>query len=227
MRDRDPLISVTTERPGFVSGQVERQLDGRTRLLDDAPDGREPDTVQGVTIRTHRQLVRTAVEFEPPGADPARPRHHRIAPPSHRIAQRSARFATDQQLDPLERDLGDPAAGSGIDVDVQRSITDSNVAWVLDRHVSIVPDRTAHGRLRSMRGLVQRVIRASVEVAAPDGSLDVVGSIGPGLCVLVGATHADRRDRGGEARRQDLAPSGARRCRGRDEPLARQPSRRR
>ena len=42
-----------------------------------------------------------------------------------------------------------------------------------------------------MRGLVQRVIRASVEVVAPDGSLDVVGSIGPGLCVLVGATHAD------------------------------------
>ena len=42
-----------------------------------------------------------------------------------------------------------------------------------------------------MRGLVQRVIRASVEVVAPDGSVDVAGSIGPGLCVLVGATHAD------------------------------------
>lgn len=37
-----------------------------------------------------------------------------------------------------------------------------------------------------MRGLVQRVSRAQVQV---DG--EVVGSIGPGLCVLVGATHGD------------------------------------
>ena len=37
-----------------------------------------------------------------------------------------------------------------------------------------------------MRGLVQRVARASVSV---DG--EVVGAIGQGLCVLVGATHAD------------------------------------
>ena len=39
---------------------------------------------------------------------------------------------------------------------------------------------------RSMRGLVQRVARASVTV---DG--EVVGSIGAGLCVLVGVTHDD------------------------------------
>jgi len=37
-----------------------------------------------------------------------------------------------------------------------------------------------------MRALVQRVSRASVTVEG-----EVVGSIGPGLCVLVGATHAD------------------------------------
>ena len=37
-----------------------------------------------------------------------------------------------------------------------------------------------------MRALVQRVTRASVRVDA-----DVVGEIGPGLCVLVGVTHAD------------------------------------
>ena len=42
-----------------------------------------------------------------------------------------------------------------------------------------------------MRGLVQRVIRASVDVIAPDGSSSVVGTIGPGLCVFVGATHDD------------------------------------
>ena len=37
-----------------------------------------------------------------------------------------------------------------------------------------------------MRGLVQRVTRAGVSV---DGT--EVGAIGPGLCVLVGVTHAD------------------------------------
>ena len=37
-----------------------------------------------------------------------------------------------------------------------------------------------------MRALVQRVTTASVSV---DG--DIVGAIGPGLCVLVGVTHAD------------------------------------
>ena len=37
-----------------------------------------------------------------------------------------------------------------------------------------------------MRGLVQRVTRASVTI---DG--EVVGAIGAGLCVLVGVTHAD------------------------------------
>jgi len=42
-----------------------------------------------------------------------------------------------------------------------------------------------------MRGLVQRVTRASVEVVDPDGSVDSVGEIGTGLCVLVGVTHDD------------------------------------
>lgn len=37
-----------------------------------------------------------------------------------------------------------------------------------------------------MRGLVQRVSRASVTVGD-----EVVGAIGPGLCVLVGVTHDD------------------------------------
>jgi D-tyrosyl-tRNA(Tyr) deacylase len=44
-----------------------------------------------------------------------------------------------------------------------------------------------------MRGLVQRVERAAVTVV--DGGVEeVVGSIGPGLCVLVGATHDDTSD---------------------------------
>ncbi len=38
-----------------------------------------------------------------------------------------------------------------------------------------------------MRAVVQRVTRAEVRV---DG--EVVGAIGPGLCVLVGVTHGDR-----------------------------------
>jgi D-tyrosyl-tRNA(Tyr) deacylase len=41
-----------------------------------------------------------------------------------------------------------------------------------------------------MRGLVQRVRSASVQVAG-----ETVGRIGPGLCVLVGVTHDDGPDR--------------------------------
>ena len=37
-----------------------------------------------------------------------------------------------------------------------------------------------------MRGLVQRVLQASVEVAG-----EIIGEIGAGLCVLVGVTHDD------------------------------------
>ena len=40
-----------------------------------------------------------------------------------------------------------------------------------------------------MRGLVQRVTRASVTVGD-----ELVGAIGPGLCVLVGVTHSDGPD---------------------------------
>jgi D-aminoacyl-tRNA deacylase len=45
-----------------------------------------------------------------------------------------------------------------------------------------------------MRGLVQRVLQATVTVAGDDDGSTVretVGSIGPGLCVLVGVTHDD------------------------------------
>lgn len=43
-----------------------------------------------------------------------------------------------------------------------------------------------------MRALVQRVIRAEVTSrATPDADWEVAGSIGPGLCVLIGATHSD------------------------------------
>ena len=44
-----------------------------------------------------------------------------------------------------------------------------------------------------MRGLVQRVRRASVTVLV-DGVGEVVGEIGQGLCVLVGVTHDDTAD---------------------------------
>jgi len=42
-----------------------------------------------------------------------------------------------------------------------------------------------------VRGVVQRVTRASVDVVGGDGSTERVGAIGAGLCVLVGATHDD------------------------------------
>ena len=42
-----------------------------------------------------------------------------------------------------------------------------------------------------MRGLVQRVLEASVTVHIADTAPELVGSVGPGLCVLVGVTHDD------------------------------------
>lgn len=50
-----------------------------------------------------------------------------------------------------------------------------------------------------MRALVQRVASAAVDVVGPDGPTRV-GEIGPGLCALVGVTHAD-----GEAQADQLA----------------------
>ena len=50
-----------------------------------------------------------------------------------------------------------------------------------------------------MRGLVQRVLQASVTVAGdPDDAehRQTVGEIGAGLCVLVGVTHDDTRGHG-------------------------------
>ncbi len=44
-----------------------------------------------------------------------------------------------------------------------------------------------------MRGLVQRVTQAEVQSRSDDGDWQVAGSIGPGLCVLVGVTHSDDR----------------------------------
>ena len=44
-----------------------------------------------------------------------------------------------------------------------------------------------------MRGLVQRVTKASVTVVDGD-QRELVGEIGPGLCVLVGVTHDDTPD---------------------------------
>jgi D-tyrosyl-tRNA(Tyr) deacylase len=43
----------------------------------------------------------------------------------------------------------------------------------------------------TVRGLVQRVLEASVTVHAAGAAPELVGSIGPGLCVLVGVTHVD------------------------------------
>jgi D-tyrosyl-tRNA(Tyr) deacylase len=42
-----------------------------------------------------------------------------------------------------------------------------------------------------MRGLVQRVERAGVDVVADDDTVERVGEIGRGLCVFVGVTHSD------------------------------------
>jgi D-tyrosyl-tRNA(Tyr) deacylase len=43
----------------------------------------------------------------------------------------------------------------------------------------------------AVRAVVQRVLRAHVDVVGADGELERVGEIPAGLCALVGATHAD------------------------------------
>jgi D-tyrosyl-tRNA(Tyr) deacylase len=49
-----------------------------------------------------------------------------------------------------------------------------------------VDSQHAQRRVATMRALVQRVREASVSVAD-----ETIGVIGPGLCILVGATHSD------------------------------------
>lgn len=53
-----------------------------------------------------------------------------------------------------------------------------------------VPSQGAETYDSGMRGLVQRVRRASVTVEG-DAGAEVVGAIACGLCVLVGVTHSD------------------------------------
>lgn len=50
--------------------------------------------------------------------------------------------------------------------------------------------RSTRATLSDMRGLVQRVVRASVD-SCVDGEWERVGEIAAGLCVFVGVTHAD------------------------------------
>ena len=67
------------------------------------------------------------------------------------------------------------------------------------------------GRPAAVRAVVQRVSEAAVSV---DG--EVVGAIGPGLCVLLGVTHGDDRARGSEDGGQALDAAAVRRRRGPD-----------
>ena len=45
--------------------------------------------------------------------------------------------------------------------------------------------------MRAVRAVVQRVVRAHVDVVSDDGSRQRVGAIERGLCVFVGVTHDD------------------------------------
>lgn len=45
--------------------------------------------------------------------------------------------------------------------------------------------------MATVRGLVQRVVAASVAARGAGGSFEPVGEIGAGLCVLIGVTHDD------------------------------------
>ena len=58
-------------------------------------------------------------------------------------------------------------------------------------HRDIIADRDEAWQAAPMRGLVQRVEQASVDVIGEDGIPTRLGEIGRGLCVLVGATHDD------------------------------------
>ena len=83
------------------------------------------------------------------------------------------------------------------------------------------PRPRARGRSR-LRAVVQRVAEARVVV---DG--DVVGEIGPGLCVLLGVARDDDAGDGGAARGQGRPPAHLRERRGQVRPLAARHVRRR
>ena len=127
------------------------------------------------------ELVFRAIEQEAATADSPGPGRHRKRAPQHRVRSVVGRHVDQQRLTGND-DLPDSSTGVGV-----------------HRHPHVagaeVQSRIGIGHraiLHPMRAVVQRVIRAEVTSrAAPDADWDVAGSIGPGLCVLVGATHSD------------------------------------
>jgi D-tyrosyl-tRNA(Tyr) deacylase len=152
-----------------------------------------------VVAEVDRKSVGRTGDVEPSVADPAGPGDHRVRTPCQRVGLTVDRrighvVPVDQECDPVDGDLRHAAAGCRFDDDgdpVGREVEAGPRAERL--HGPIVVDPTGRSCIchaERVRGLVQRVTRASVESRA-DGEWATVGRIGAGLCVLVGVTHAD------------------------------------
>ena len=181
---RECLLDAATERPSLAGGHVEAKPDPIARGPDHLPLLGETDPVHGVATVIEREPIRAAAKLELPVPNAPGPRHHRICPPGDRGIVVVA--ATDQDRRAIDGDLTDSPAVARFDLDHDVAGGDDVRA-----HRDIIADRDAAWQAAHMRGLVQRVEQASVDVIGDDGLEERSGQIGPGLCVLVGATHSD------------------------------------
>ena len=174
--------------------------------------------MDGVRGKVDGQLVIDAPEAEPAAANAPGPRDHRIDAPSGR---RQRRIGADDQVDPCDGERGDTTSGLGIDG--ARSRTCARVRSLVR---SLVRSRTHSVRQTpAMRGLVQRVLEASVTVTGSEVASEVASEVV--RLDRSGVVRAGRRDprrhrgHGAEVGRQDLGTARDRRRQRRDEPIDR------
>ena len=104
----EPLHDVSPEGPGI--GEVDRQHGLGRRLRLDAPAMVADRSVDRVRRLVQRELVVLPVEREPPVAHASRPWRHREDPVVAVVV-----LGAQQQLQPVDLELGDPTAARGVD----------------------------------------------------------------------------------------------------------------
>jgi len=134
------------------------------------------------------ELMLDAEEAEAAMADATGERRHRERTPAGRVDLAEPR--RDQEIESTDGDLRDAASGG--DVDDGCGVAGFDGPGVARSRVVVHRLECRAWHAEPMRALIQRVSRA--EVRSREGSGEeyaLVGSIGQGICALVGATHAD------------------------------------